>query len=283
MRIVLLAALASTPAYAAEPVAIEGATDVEAEWADLYKNSFSGGVEPKAAAAQVQGAGREPLLVTGASLPVRLVFGKPALGWNQEQLPERLAADRRASLPLDVEGCKLTLSTGPIQVASYELLAGQPAILSDSLPTKSELKAPAGGALYVGASAELVVALAPEAKGACAKRLQGRLVPLGRFGFGDTQLRVEGPARAPQGLVSGVSDGLAQDVFLIWPLGTEAPLVLDALGPHPQVESGVRKVHAPAAADLYLDIEPRLSRLGDVRADEQRAAGLQAIWGGIKG
>jgi hypothetical protein len=283
MRIVLLAVLASTPAYAAEPVAIESAKDAEAEWADLYKSSFSSGDEPPAAAAEVQDAGEEPLLVTGASLPVRLVFGKPAARWDHEQLPEHLVEDRRASLPLEVEGCKLTLRTGPIQVASYDLLAGQPAVVSDSLPTRSELKAPAGGALYVAASAELVVELAPEAKRACAQRLQGRLVPLGRFGFGDTQVRVEAPAGAPQGQVSGMSDGLAQDVFLIWPLGTELPLVLDPMGPHPQVESGVRKVHAPAAADLYLDVEPRLSRLGDVRADEQRAAGLQAIWGDIKG
>jgi hypothetical protein len=283
MRILLLAALAAPLAYAAEPVAIESATDSEADWADLYKSSFSSSDEQPAAAAAVHDAGQEPLLVTGASLPVRLVFGKPTASWDQEQRPEQLGEDRRASLPLEVEGCKLTLSTGPIQVASYDLLAGQPAIVSDSLPTKSELKAPAGGTLYVSASAELIVELAPEARRACAKRLQGRLVPLGRFGFGDTQLRVEAPAGGPQGQVSAVSEGLAQDVFLLWPLATEAPLVLDAMGPHPQLESGVRKVHAAAAADLYLDVEPRLGRLGDVRADEQRAVGLQAIWGDIKG
>lgn len=277
MRIISVIALAAGSAFAAEPVTMESSHASEDEWSELYRASFSGGDNLSEPTAGAEEAASDELLLNVASLPVRVVFGAPSKRWVGDLAPENFVEDRRSGTIVEIDGCRLKLQTGPLQIATYEMSRGKLTVTSDSLPPRAQLTLPENSDAYVAASAELTVQVIGKTD-LCAKRLAGRLVPVGRFSFDATQINVAGPEDDAGSDVASATTGGIQDVYLMWPAGVDTPVLLDAMGPHPQVESGIRRIHGQSA-DLYLDVKPKLERVADLGSDPQRAASLQALYG----
>ena len=279
MRFLWLMAWPLTSAFAAEPITIDSIpSSAEADWSALYKASFSGMEEVTHEDTKVDNPTLDELLLSTASLPVRFIFGEPNTRWSGEEAPQIYAEDRRAATKVELAGCKLKIKTGPIQVATYESSSGNLTLSQDSLPPRTQLHLPQNGDAYISASAELSVEVVRKTKNTCSKQLAGRLVPVGRFSFEATQIRVVGPD--DESSFDGVTDtaGIMQDIYLMWPAGAETPVLFDSKGPHPQIETGRRRFHV-VSGDLYLDVEPKLEHVGELVWDVQRAANLEALYG----